>query len=125
MMEDMAAKKLDITRFGTIMQDMYNLASMSDNWTWFLEADRFKDGTLTEQDLKRFEQDLDSLENEYGISDIGSIIEYDDQSIQTGRDDAVATFYGEFYCMFAPDPKQARAEMNEYFKDEEEMDLEF
>lgn len=125
MMENMTTKKLDITRFGSIMQDMYHLASMSDNWTWFLEADRFKDGAFTTEDLQRFEQDLESLENEYGITDIGNIIEYDDQSLQTGKDDAVATFYGEFYCMFAPDSEQARADMNEYFKDEEEMDLEF
>ena len=125
MMEDMAVKKLDITRFETIMQDMYHLASMSENWTWFLEADRFRDGAFMAKDLERFEQDLESLEKEYGISDIGSIIEYNDRSLQTGRNETVATFYGEFYCMFAPDPEQARAEMNEYFKDEEELDLEF
>lgn len=102
---------IDINKFGKIIQDMYEVAKKSDNYTWFLEPDSFEDGTYTMEDYHELIRDMELLHNRYGVLDIDTIIEISDYEPATNDCDTVATFYGAFYVLFADDPEQARQEL--------------
>lgn len=106
-------KKIDISKFGKIMKDMYQTADASDNYTWFLEPAEFEDGTYTMKDYNQLIHDVELIHDRYGILDIDTLIEINDYELGKGDCDTVATFYGEFYVLFAEDPEQARQEIME------------
>lgn len=110
---------IDIKPFGKIIKDMYEVAKNSDNFTWFLEPDSFEDGTYTMKDYEELLRDVEVLHDQYGILDIDTIIEVSDY--ENNNCDTVATFYGEFYSLFANNPEQARQELMER---ETELDYE-
>ena len=102
---------IDINKFGKIMKDMYEVAKNSDYYTWFLESDSFEDGTYTMKDYEDLIRDVELLNDQYGILDIDTIIEIGDYEQGMSGCDTVATFYGEFYSLFADNPEQARQEL--------------
>nr|WP_304963925.1 type III toxin-antitoxin system ToxN/AbiQ family toxin [uncultured Dubosiella sp.] len=104
-------KRIDINKFGKIMKDMYEIAKKSDNYTWFLESSEFEDGTYTMKDYEDLIRDVELLNDQYGILDIDTIIEIGDYEQGMSGCDTVATFYGEFYSLFADNPEQARQEL--------------
>ena len=88
---------MNIKDFGKIMQNMYDIAKQSDNHSWFVELDDFEDGTYTQEDLDRLNQDIETL-RELGVEDIYGIIESSDEI--TDDLDRVADFYGAFLELF-------------------------
>lgn len=71
-------KKIDISKFGKIIKDMYEIAKNSDNYTWFLEPEQFEDGTYTMKDYEDLIRDVELLNDQYGVLDIDTIIEIGD-----------------------------------------------
>ena len=88
---------MNIKDFGKIMQDVYDIAKKSDEHTWFVELDDFEDGTYTQEDLDRLNQDIETLK-ELGVEDVYCIIESSDKI--TDDLNYVAAFYGAFLELF-------------------------
>lgn len=92
--------------FGKIMKDIYNLTQESEQPVWFLEKSEFETGDYTQEDLDEFARDFESLQKDYGISDLSSIIEfYDNWENAVDNEDAVITFYGAFEHLFEENKK--------------------
>lgn len=98
--------RLNPNDYGKIVQDIVKIAKSSENHTWFIEVDEFKDGTYSREDLNELFCDLHKME-QAGVEDIDTIVDaFVGWKVAEARDEPVVTFHGAFLDLFDDTTKQ-------------------
>ena len=90
--------KINVNQLGKIMNEIYKSARMIDNITWFVNNEDFATGIYTQEDLDRFNQDIDTIKNhlndEKDIEGIFEVCDKYDPGVEP-----VAIIHGAFLCL--------------------------